>query len=174
MLRRPKRACTTKTLEKIKEIHEWENLNEHSEAFKSMAVELDKHFENEDLTDEKQNTENEDSDAVEVESDALETSSEDDESYESSFVTSDSDVDDEDSEWTPRVFTTHEQKTNTEDCKDDPFSIEPIPDNYLVDSADGVLQQVYPEDMFNEQVLSCITFPDEETGKMPLSEEFEL
>ncbi len=165
MLSRPKRSCTASTLKKINQIHEWENLKENSEAFKSMACELDRDLANENLADEVENTENEPSDC---EPDEAETSSENNESYESSFVSSDSDVDDEDTEWTPRMCVTQEPEIEAVPCP-----VEQTHENHVADSLDGVLQPVCFDAMLDEQVLSYMTFPDEDTDTLFLSEELD-
>ena len=94
----PKRMTAVKAMQKIKEIHGWENCREDSEQFKAVARAMDEEFERElgafDADENNEDVDDEDSEFSQSES----------ESYESSFIDDDEESEGSDSscEWTPR------------------------------------------------------------------------
>ena len=92
------RACVDRTRRRIQDTLEWENCDEQSGRFLAVAQQFDDAFNNEELEDAEmdQVSGSESMDSI--------TESDDDESYESSFVTDGSGSDDDcsEDEWTPQ------------------------------------------------------------------------
>lgn len=87
---RPKRACTTRTAQKIQAVYNWENCSELSSQFVSAAADMDADFEQEEADSGLSETYIESSGEEEEEAEDS-----DEDSYESSFV-SKSDADESD------------------------------------------------------------------------------
>ena len=93
----PGRACIAQTRERIQATLEWESCDEESGRFRAIARQFDEAFENENLDDEEYSEDASDESASG-------SGSEDDDAYESLFVTDGSGSEDEcdEVEWTLR------------------------------------------------------------------------
>lgn len=89
----PKRKSAVKAIEKIKDIHEWENCKENSEQFKIVAAMINQEFESESTSGVVNNHDTIDTPAHDH-TDSEEEEEEDDDEYESSFIDDES-VDEE-------------------------------------------------------------------------------
>lgn len=110
----PKRTTALKAMQKIKEIHGWENCREDSEQFKAVARAMDEEFERElGAFDADENDECFDDDNSEF-------SQSGSESYESSFIDDEgSECSDSSCEWTPRRKKPKVEKSDDTDAKSD-------------------------------------------------------
>ena len=84
----PKRKSAVKAIEKIKDIHEWENCKENSEQFKIVAAMINQEFESESTSGVVNNHDTIDMASIPAHdnTDSEEEEEEDDDEYESSFI----------------------------------------------------------------------------------------